>query len=193
MHLDCGDYGCTWIIVHGSSSHVQRQGIAPSPTSNMAEKAWRLLRYSMCNHVGLYGEPRADSRGKCPSTKRYQEYLTELPPLSINELTLPANSRVLLYGTSYMGQIGHAIFCVNRPQRSKALSFSSYYSADGMREAHVEVCAERNLVGEMPQPAPPLPPTLPPAPPPDLESPLALEPEIVEYRACDSVWPLRSL
>ena len=127
----------------------------PTTTPHNAQSdGWRTLRFTnICS--GVFRSAAQDAkRGSCPLTQRYKEYLNHLPPLVLTDLLLPSHSSVLLFGTSYMGQIAHGILCANRPLRAKALSMT-YTRVT--KTAHVSVCNTREI-GVSHPPSSPVPP-----------------------------------
>ena len=132
------------------------------------DAGWRsMLR---CNGIGLYGEDHADSRGHCALQAAYIGYLSAMPSLSTGDLLLPPNSRTLLYGTSYMGQIAHGILCgqqVHGPLRSTDMAVS-FDRLNGRVDVHACTTREWQVLqhpsqlrsSSRPPPMPSMPPPL---------------------------------
>lgn len=108
-----------------SSSHEAAPVLAPAPSPPMAAppaaSAAAAMEHTRGAHAGAAWEVLRACRltqcaYRCPATLAYDKHLSKQPPLHLADLVLPAGAHVLLYGTSYLGQLGDAIVCAAASQ-----------------------------------------------------------------------------
>ena len=90
---------------------VIRPGLTLAKATTMAARAGRAQTTSTKGWDALRSCGAASCAYRCPLTATYASYLAELPALHQGDLRLPAHSRVLAYGTSFLGQVVEGLVC----------------------------------------------------------------------------------
>lgn len=79
---------------------------------------------------------------RCDKNPAYLQFFASLPPFDRGQLAIPQGMHVLMYGPSFMRQLGQAVLCNNRTPR-RVVSYSCDLSAVGTSSLHSRLIRRR--------------------------------------------------